>query len=102
MGSNYTDGCFQICEWVLNRSSFKADVICFNLLIDAYGHKSLSRRAESMYMELLESRCMPTEDTYALLVKAYCKCKQLAKAEAVFSEMRKNRLPPSCCRYSCI
>ena len=51
--------------------------------------------AESTYLELLEARCIPTEDTYALLLKAYCKSGSLVKAEAIFGEMRKYGLPPS-------
>ncbi|KAI9197733.1 hypothetical protein LWI28_003369 [Acer negundo] len=89
-----------ICHWILNRSSFRADVICFNLLIDVYGQKSLYKKAESTYLELVEARCIPTEDTYALLIKAYCKCGLLEKAEAVFTEMRKYGLPPSAIVYN--
>lgn len=77
------------------RSSFKPDVICYNLLIEAYGNKLHSKKAESTYLELLEKRCVPTQDTYALLIKAYCKCGLLGHAEAVFAEMRKNGFPPS-------
>ncbi|CAL8149321.1 unnamed protein product [Prunus armeniaca] len=84
-----------ICEWILYKSSFKPDVICYNLLLDAYGQKSQHKAAESTYLELLEARCIPTEDTYALLLKAYCKSGLLDKAEAVFGEMRKYGLPPS-------
>lgn len=85
----------QVCEWILCRSSFQADVICYNLLIEAYGQSSLVKKAESTYLALLEARCVPTEDTYALLLKSYSKCGMLEKAEAAFSEMRKNGLPPS-------
>lgn len=85
----------QICEWILNKSSYKPDVICYNLLLDAYGQKSLHKEAESAYLELLEARCIPTEDTYALLIKAYCKSGLLDRAEAIFGEMRKYGLPPS-------
>lgn len=85
----------QICEWILYKSSFKPDVICYNLLIDAYGQKSQHKDAESTYLELLEARCIPTEDTYALLLKAYCKSGLFDKAEAIFVEMRKYGLPPS-------
>jgi pentatricopeptide repeat protein len=42
-----------------------------NLLIDAYGQKRQLNKAESIYMTLLEVRCVPTEDTYALLLRAY-------------------------------
>ncbi|VVA27244.1 PREDICTED: proteasome [Prunus dulcis] len=84
-----------ICEWILYKSSFKPDVICYNLLLDAYGQKSQHKAAESTYLELLEARCIPTEDTYALLLRAYCKSGLLDKAEAVFGEMRKYGLPPS-------
>jgi pentatricopeptide repeat protein len=76
--------------------------MCYNLLIDAYGQKSLYKDAESAYLELLENRCVPTEDTYALLLKAYCKSGLLGKAEAVFSEMRKYGLPPSMFLYQLI
>lgn len=69
--------------------------MCYNLLIDAYGHKSQHKKAESTYLELLEARCVPTEDTYALLLRAYCNSRLLEKAEAIFAEMRKNGLPPS-------
>lgn len=85
----------QVSEWILHRSSFHPDVICYNLLIDAYGQKSLYQMAESTYLNLLQGRCIPTEDTYALLVKAYCISGLLAKAEAVIDEMRKNGHPPS-------
>lgn len=72
----------------------------YNLLIDAYGQKSLHKNAESSYFELLEARCVPTEDTYALLLKTYCLSGLLEKAEAVFAEMRKYSLPPSMFSYS--
>lgn len=79
-----------MCEWVLHASSFQPDVICFNLLIDAYGQKSEFKKAESIYLELLQSGCVPTDDTYALLLKAYCKPGLLEKAEAVLAEMKRN------------
>ncbi|KAG4918662.1 hypothetical protein JHK85_056943 [Glycine max] len=83
----------QICRWILLRSSFKPDVICYNLLIEAFGQKLLYKEAESTYLQLLEARCIPTEDTYALLIKAYCISGLLEKAEAVFAEMRNYGLP---------
>ncbi|KAA3479098.1 pentatricopeptide repeat-containing protein [Gossypium australe] len=89
-----------LCEWILQRSSFQLDVMCFNLLIDAYGQKSLYKKVESTYLELLEARCVPTEDTYALLVKAYCTAGLKQKAEAVFAEMRKYGLSPSATVYN--
>lgn len=70
-------------------------MIVYNLLMDAYGQRSLYKDVESTYLELLESHCIPTEDTYALLLKAYCKSGLLEKAEAVFAEMRKYGLSPS-------
>lgn len=76
--------------------------MCFNLLIEAYGQKSLHKKAEFTYLELLDSRCIPTEDTYALLLKAYCMSGLLEKAEAVFCEMRKYGLPPSMILYQFI
>lgn len=85
----------QICEWITRKSSFKPDVICYNLLIEAYGHKLHFKKAESTYVELLEARCIPTEDTYALLLKVYGKCGFFEHAEAVFVEMQKNGFPPS-------
>lgn len=88
-----------MCEWILQRSSFKPDVICYNLLIEAYGHKLRFKKAESTYFELLEARCIPTQDTYALLVKAYCKCGLVEHAEAVFAKMRQHGFPPSMPRY---
>lgn len=86
---------YQMCEWMSQRSTFKADVICYNLLIEAYGQKLSFKKAESIYLELVEARCIPTQDTYALLVKAYCKSRKLEHAEAVFAEMRRNGFPPS-------
>ena len=38
---------------------------------------------------------MPTEDTYALLLRAYCNAGQLHRAEGVISEMQENGIPPS-------
>ena len=89
----------QLCEWLLYRSSFKPDVICYNLVIDAYGHKLQPAKAETMYFELLEARCVPTEDTYALLLKGYCASRLFVKAEAVFTEMQKYGLPSSTSLY---
>ncbi|KAK2987232.1 hypothetical protein RJ640_000523, partial [Escallonia rubra] len=83
-----------MCEWLLYRSSFQPDIICYNMLIDAYGQKLLYKKAESTYLELLDARCIATEDTYALLIKAYCTSGLIEKAEAVFTEMRKIGLPP--------
>lgn len=64
--------------------------MCYNLLIDAFGQKLQHKKAELIYLQLLESHCVPTEDTYAILLKAYCASGLLEKAEAVFSEMQKN------------
>ncbi|THG17470.1 hypothetical protein TEA_006860 [Camellia sinensis var. sinensis] len=89
-----------VCEWILYKSSFHPDVICYNLLIDAYGQKSQHDKAESTYLDLLEGQCIPTEDTYALLVKAYCVSGLLEKAEAIFAQMRKNGHPPSIVVYN--
>lgn len=85
----------QIGEWVLHRSSFRPDVICYNLLIEAYGQKLQYRKAESKYLELIEAQCVPTEHTYALLLKAYSAAGLLEKAGAVFAEMKKHDLAPS-------
>ncbi|KAE7997377.1 hypothetical protein FH972_002018 [Carpinus fangiana] len=63
------------------------------LLIDAYMKKSPYKDVESAYLELIKSWCIPTEDTYALLLKAYCTSALLEKA--VFAEMLKFGLPPS-------
>lgn len=89
-----------ICQWILYKSSFQTDVMCYNLLIDAYGQKSLYKKAEETYVDLLQARCIPTEDTYALLIKAYCACGLLEKAEAAFVDMRKYGLPPSAIVYN--
>ncbi|KAL0721065.1 hypothetical protein Bca4012_035664 [Brassica carinata] len=89
-----------VCEWILRRSSFQPDVICFNLLIDAYGQKLRYKEAESLYVQLLESRCVPTEDTYALLIKAYCLAGLIEKAEAVLVEMQNHHVTPSATVYN--
>ncbi|PWZ21937.1 Pentatricopeptide repeat-containing protein [Zea mays] len=89
-----------VCEWVLRRSSFRPDIICYNLLIDAYGQKRQLSEAEAAYMALLEARCVPTEDTYALLLRAYCGSGQLHRAEGVISEMQRNGIPPTATVYN--
>ncbi|RLM79748.1 pentatricopeptide repeat-containing protein [Panicum miliaceum] len=89
-----------VCEWILYRSSFRPDIICYNLLIDAYGRKRELSKAESIYMALLEANCVPTEDTYALLLRAYCNAGQLHRAEGVISEMQENGIPPSATVYN--
>ncbi|WVZ77736.1 hypothetical protein U9M48_025563 [Paspalum notatum var. saurae] len=89
-----------VCEWILYRSSFRPDIICYNLLIDAYGQKRELSKAESIYMALLEAHCVPTEDTYALLLRAYCISGQLHRAEGVISEMQENGIPPSATVYN--
>ena len=91
----------QLCQWMLYRSSFQPDILCYNLLIDAFGHKLQHMKAEATYLELLEARCIPTEDTYALMLRAYCASGLYAKAEAIFSEMRKYGLSSSRC-FHCI
>ncbi|WVY97481.1 hypothetical protein V8G54_029632 [Vigna mungo] len=94
------DSIIWICRWILLRSSYKPDVICYNLLIDAFGQKLLYKEAESTYLQLLETRCIPTEDTYALLIKAYCLSGLIEKAEAVFAETRNYGLPSSAVVYN--
>lgn len=89
-----------LCQWVLYRSSFRPDIMCYNLIIDAFGQQLQHMKAESTYLELLEARCIPTEDTYALLLRAYCASRLFAKAEAIFSEMRKYGLPSSADVYN--
>ncbi|RWW52015.1 hypothetical protein BHE74_00041606 [Ensete ventricosum] len=84
----------RVCEWILYKSSFHPDVLCYNLLIDAYGQKLQHKKAESVYLQLLEAQCVATEDTYALLLRAYCTCGLLEKCEAVLTEMRRNGTPP--------
>lgn len=79
----------------MHRSSFRPDVVCYNLLIDAYGRRRRLGKAEAMYAALLEARCVPTEDTYALLLRAYCTAGSLHRAEGVISEMREHGIPPS-------
>ncbi|PHT68666.1 hypothetical protein T459_28153 [Capsicum annuum] len=72
----------------------KKDMVCYNLLIEAYGQSSHVKKAKSTYLALLDARCVPTEDTYAFLLKSYSNCGMLEKDEAFFSDMRKNGLPP--------
>lgn len=83
-----------MCEWILYKSSFRPDVICYNLLIDAYGKQYKYKKAETVYLQLLDAQCIPTEDTYALLIGAYCTHGLLEEAEAVLTEMRKHGVPP--------
>lgn len=90
----------QLCQWILHRSSFRPDILCYNLMIDAFGQKLQHMKAEATYLQLLEARCIPTEDTYALMLRAYCASGLYAKAEAIFSEMRKYGLHSSICLYS--
>ncbi|KAM0880645.1 hypothetical protein ACQ4PT_033436 [Festuca glaucescens] len=94
------DPIITVCEWIVYRSSFRPDVICYNLLIDAYGRKRQLDKAEAMYTALLEARCVPTEDTYALLLRAYCNVGSLHRAEGVISEMREHGIPPSATVYN--
>ncbi|KAL5975743.1 hypothetical protein ACLOJK_020069 [Asimina triloba] len=89
------DPIVSVCEWILYKSSFKLDIMCYNLLIDAYGQKFQHNKAESVYLKLLETYCIPTEDTYALLLRAYCLCGLLDKAEAICAEMRRHGVHPS-------
>uniref|UniRef100_A0A803L4Z6 Pentatricopeptide repeat-containing protein n=1 Tax=Chenopodium quinoa TaxID=63459 RepID=A0A803L4Z6_CHEQI len=89
-----------LCQWIFHRSSFKPDILCYNLMIDAFGQKSQHKKAEAVYLELLEARCIPTEDTYALMLRTYCASRLFAKAEAIFSEMRKYGLSSSAVVYN--
>ncbi|EEC72578.1 hypothetical protein OsI_06020 [Oryza sativa Indica Group] len=89
-----------VCEWILYRSSFRPDIICYNLLIESYGKKRQLNKAESIYMALLEAQCVPTEDTYALLLRAYCNAGSLHRAEGVISEMREHGIPPNATVYN--
>ncbi|OAY68837.1 Pentatricopeptide repeat-containing protein, partial [Ananas comosus] len=98
--SKQWDPVIAVCEWILYKSPFRPDVICYNLLIDAFGQKRQLDKAEAVYSRLLEARCVPTDDTYALLLRACCRSGSLHKAEAVFTEMRKNGIPPSVVVYN--
>uniref|UniRef100_A0A453NKF0 PROP1-like PPR domain-containing protein n=1 Tax=Aegilops tauschii subsp. strangulata TaxID=200361 RepID=A0A453NKF0_AEGTS len=98
--SRQWDPIISVCEWIVHRSSFRPDVVCYNLLIDAYGRTRRLGKAEAMYAALLEARCVPTEDTYALLLRAYCAAGSLHRAEGVISEMREHGIPPSATVYN--
>nr|CAD1823200.1 unnamed protein product [Ananas comosus var. bracteatus] len=67
--SKQWDPVIAVCEWILYKSPFRPDVICYNLLIDAFGQKRQLDKAEAVYSRLLEARCVPTDDTYALLLR---------------------------------
>lgn len=69
--------------------------MCYNLLIEAYGQEGRCNEAQSVYLKLSEARCVPTEDTYAVLISAYCKSEFFDKADAVLAEMRINGVPSS-------
>ncbi|KAH9611179.1 hypothetical protein KSS87_001334 [Heliosperma pusillum] len=90
----------ELCQWILQRSSFKPDIMSYNLIMDAFGQKLQHVKAESVYLELLEARCIPTEDTYSILLRTYCASGLFAKAEAIFTEMRKFGLHSSADVYN--
>ncbi|KAL5731417.1 hypothetical protein ACHQM5_004146 [Ranunculus cassubicifolius] len=117
-----------VCEWILHRSSFKPDVICYNLLIDAYGKMSQYKKAEAAYLcvvvynayidglmkernmekaveifvRMKRERCQPSTETYTMLINIHGKVNRSYMALKLFHEMRGQRCEPNICTYTAL
>lgn len=84
----------QILEWLLQCKQFRADVVCYNLLIEAYGKIGQYSEAEKTFYLLRRSFVAPTEMSYNMLMSAYSKGGLLDKAEGLFDVMKGQNYPP--------
>lgn len=84
----------QILEWMLQSKQFRADVVCYNLLIEAYGKIGQYTEAEKTFFLLRKSFVAPTEMSYNMLMGAYSKAGLLDKAERLFDQMKEDKYIP--------
>jgi pentatricopeptide repeat protein len=73
---------------------FKADVGCFNMLIDAYGKNKQWTEAGKTFDLMKKFQCVPTVTSFNILMAAYSRGGQLEKAENLFHEMRDTNYAP--------
>ncbi|OAE19085.1 hypothetical protein AXG93_4129s1160 [Marchantia polymorpha subsp. ruderalis] len=90
----------QILEWMLQSKQFRADVVCYNLLIEAYGKIGQYTEAEKTFFLLRKSFVAPTEMSYNMLMGAYSKAGLLDKAERLFDQMKEDKYIPDLSTYN--
>jgi pentatricopeptide repeat protein len=84
----------QVYEWVLQTDMFKADVGCYNMLMDAYGRTRQWLEAENTFASMKQRQCVPTETSFNILMAAYSRGGQLERAEQLFHEMQEHNYFP--------
>ena len=78
-----------MCEWILKSTKFHPDILCFNILMDAYGRSNQFLETERIFQLMRSSRCLPNEDTFNVLIRAYGNAGLTHKAESVFFLMQR-------------
>jgi pentatricopeptide repeat protein len=73
---------------------FKADVGCYNMLMDAYGRTRQWLEAENTFASMKRRQCVPTETSFNILMAAYSRGGQLERAEQLFHEMQEHNYFP--------
>jgi pentatricopeptide repeat protein len=89
----------QVYEWVLQTDTFKADVGCYNMLMDAYGRTRQWLEAENTFASMKRRQCVPTETSFNILMAAYSRGGQLERAEQLFNEMQEHNYFPGLVTY---
>ncbi|XP_024523852.1 uncharacterized protein LOC9641190 [Selaginella moellendorffii] len=84
----------QMCEWVLQGTTFRPDLGCYNLLIDAYGKSLNIEDAEKTFNRMQEALCVPNEETFGVLINGYRLAGSFEKAEELFVQMQKRGYSP--------
>jgi len=79
---------------VLQTDTFKADVGCYNMLMDAYGRTRQWLEAENTFASMKRRQCVPTETSFNILMAAYSRGGQLERAEQLFNEMQEHNYFP--------
>lgn len=86
-----------MCEWILQTTKFRPDILCYNLLMDAYGRSRQLLEAERVFKLMRTARCLANEDTFNVLIRAYSNAGLISKAEATFIIMQKFGYKPGIC-----
>jgi myo-inositol-1(or 4)-monophosphatase len=78
-----------MCEWILEEAKFRPDILCYNILMDAYGRSNQFLETERVFQLMRRSRCLPNEDTFNVLLRAYGNAGLTHKAESIFYLMQR-------------
>eukprot|EP00250_Pteridium_aquilinum_P007340 c17085_g1_i1 orf=699-1937(-) len=90
----------QIGEWILETTKFRPDILCYNLLMDAYGRSHQLLEVERLFKQMRTARFLANEDTFNVLIRAYSNVGLINKAEATFIIMQKFGYKPGVATFN--